>query len=60
MTRLPGARTLMSMTSSTVSRLKANALSVTMPIFAPSRIASAAPKAAPEDAPSRSGDAIGF
>ena len=44
----------------TVSMLKQNADIVTPAFPAPSRIASAAPKHAPEDAPRMSGAAIGF
>ena len=59
-TRLPRVRAPMTYTSATVSRLKANAMPVMPPRGKPSRIASAAPKHAPEDAPRISGAAMGF
>ena len=50
----------MTYTSATVARLAAKASAVTAPRPSPSRMASAAPKQAPEDAPRMSGAAMGL
>ena len=47
-------------TSATVSRLARKANTVTITLLCPVRIASAAPKQAPEEAPRMSGAAMGF
>ena len=56
----PLALLAMSMASKTVSMLNIKALNVIMPLDAPISMAKAAPNAAPELAPSISGEAIGF
>ena len=59
-TRLPRVRLPMRYTSATVSRLTRKANTVTITLLCPVRIASAAPKQAPEEAPRMSGAAMGF
>ena len=48
------------MTSATVPKLNANAKAMIIGLLISSRMASAAPHAAPEDAPRMSGAAMGF
>ncbi len=59
-TFFPRVRWLISHTSATVKRLKKKALRLIIRVEAFARMASAAPKAAPEEAPRMSGAAIGF
>ena len=59
-TRLPRVRLPTRYTSATDSRLAQKAYTVTVTLLCPVRMASAAPKHAPEDAPKISGAAIGF
>ena len=53
-------RRAMTYTSATVARLAAKASAVTPKRLKPSRMASAAPKQAPDDAPRMSGAAMGL
>ena len=59
-TRLPGALLLTNITKSTVPILNTNASAVIPAEFMLRMIAKDAPRAAPEDAPRKSGEAIGF
>ena len=60
MSRTPGARWATSITRPTVRRLKQKALRVIVRLDAPRRMANAAPKAAPLEAPRISGEAMGL
>lgn len=59
-TRFPLVRRPTRYTSVTDSRLAQKAYTVTVTLPCPVRMASAAPKHAPEDAPKMSGAAMGF
>ena len=60
MSLAPGARWATSITRPTVRRPKPKALRVIIRLDAPRRMASAAPKAAPLEAPRMSGEAMGL
>ena len=60
MSRAPGARRATSITRPTVTRPKQKADRVIIRLEAPKRMARAAPKAAPLEAPRMSGEAMGL
>ena len=60
MSRAPGARRAISITRPTVTRPKTKADRVISRVDAPSKMAKAAPKAAPLEAPRMSGEAMGL